>query len=100
MWAWGAAAPRLRGFFSSRTRFAYKSGAATARGLLVEVCRAMATAFDAGSLHMASVNNRPRRAASSAAAAFGRRKLMGKYVLAWLLGVPAFVLVIIYFFAH
>jgi len=26
--------------------------------------------------------------------------VMGKYVLAWLLGVPAFVLVIIYFFAH
>ena len=25
---------------------------------------------------------------------------MGKYVFAWLLGVPAFVLVIIYFFAH
>jgi len=26
--------------------------------------------------------------------------VMGKYVLAWLLGVPAFVLVIIYMFAH
>jgi len=25
---------------------------------------------------------------------------MGKYVLAWLLGVPAVVLVIIYFFFH
>ena len=25
---------------------------------------------------------------------------MGKYVLAWLLGVPAFVLVIIYMLAH
>ena len=25
---------------------------------------------------------------------------MGKYVIAWLLGVPAFVLVIIYLFAH
>jgi hypothetical protein len=25
---------------------------------------------------------------------------MGKYVLAWMLGVPAFVLVIIYFFAR
>jgi hypothetical protein len=26
--------------------------------------------------------------------------VMGKYVLAWLLGVPAFVLVVIYMFAH
>jgi len=26
--------------------------------------------------------------------------IMGKYVLAWLLGVPAFVLVIVYMFAH
>ena len=25
---------------------------------------------------------------------------MGKYVIAWLLGVPAFVLVIVYLFAH
>jgi len=25
---------------------------------------------------------------------------MGKYVLAWILGVPAFVLVLIYFFFH
>jgi hypothetical protein len=25
---------------------------------------------------------------------------MGKYVIAWLLGVPAFVLVIIYLFVH
>jgi len=25
---------------------------------------------------------------------------MGKYVIAWLLGVPAFVLVLVYFFAH
>jgi len=25
---------------------------------------------------------------------------MGKYVLAWLLGVPAFVLVIVYLFFH
>jgi len=25
---------------------------------------------------------------------------MGKYVVAWLLGVPAFVLVIVYMFAH
>jgi hypothetical protein len=25
---------------------------------------------------------------------------MGKYVLAWILGVPAFVLVIVHFFAH
>jgi hypothetical protein len=25
---------------------------------------------------------------------------MGKYVLAWLLGVPAFVLVIVYLFVH
>jgi len=25
---------------------------------------------------------------------------MGKYVLAWILGVPAFVLVLIYMFAH
>jgi len=25
---------------------------------------------------------------------------MGKYVLAWLLGVPAFVLVIVYMLAH
>jgi len=25
---------------------------------------------------------------------------MAKYVVAWLLGVPAFVLVLIYFFAH
>jgi len=25
---------------------------------------------------------------------------MGKYVLAWILGVPAFVLVLIYIFAH
>jgi len=25
---------------------------------------------------------------------------MGKYVLAWILGVPAIVLVAIYFFAH
>ena len=28
------------------------------------------------------------------------RLKMGKYVLAWLLGVPAFVLVIVYLFAH
>ena len=27
-------------------------------------------------------------------------EVMGKYVLAWLLGVPAFVLVIVYMFAH
>jgi hypothetical protein len=26
--------------------------------------------------------------------------IMGKYVVAWLLGVPAFVLVIVYMFAH
>jgi hypothetical protein len=26
--------------------------------------------------------------------------IMGKYVLAWILGVPAIVLVAIYFFAH
>jgi hypothetical protein len=25
---------------------------------------------------------------------------MGKYLLAWILGVPAFVLVLVYFFAH
>jgi len=25
---------------------------------------------------------------------------MGKYFLAWILGVPAFVLVLIYFFVH
>ena len=31
---------------------------------------------------------------------FRERLNMGKYVFAWLLGVPAFVLVIIYFFAH
>jgi hypothetical protein len=29
-----------------------------------------------------------------------RRQIMGKYVLAWLLGVPAIVLVVIYFFFH
>jgi hypothetical protein len=29
-----------------------------------------------------------------------RRRIMGKYVLAWLLGVPAFVLVIIYLLFH
>ena len=29
-----------------------------------------------------------------------RENEMGKYVLAWLLGVPAFVLVIVYIFAH
>jgi hypothetical protein len=28
---------------------------------------------------------------------FLRRVIMGKYVLAWILGVPAFVLIIIYF---
>jgi hypothetical protein len=29
-----------------------------------------------------------------------RRLAMGKYVLAWLLGVPAIVLVVIYLFFH
>jgi hypothetical protein len=29
-----------------------------------------------------------------------RRTIVGKYVLAWLLGVPAFVLVIIYLLFH
>jgi len=29
-----------------------------------------------------------------------QEQLMGKYVLAWILGVPAIVLVAIYFFAH
>ena len=28
------------------------------------------------------------------------RIIMGKYVLGWLLGVPAIVLVVIYFFMH
>jgi hypothetical protein len=31
---------------------------------------------------------------------FQERLKMGKYVLAWMLGVPAFVLVIVYLFAH
>jgi hypothetical protein len=31
---------------------------------------------------------------------FDRRSIVGKYVLAWLLGVPAFVLVIIYLLFH
>jgi hypothetical protein len=29
-----------------------------------------------------------------------RRYLMGKYILGWILGVPAVVLVIAYFFFH
>lgn len=29
-----------------------------------------------------------------------KENIMGKYFLAWLLGVPAFVLVLIYFFVH
>jgi hypothetical protein len=29
-----------------------------------------------------------------------RRRAMGKYLLAWLLGVPALVLVVIYIFFH
>jgi len=29
-----------------------------------------------------------------------RRSIVGKYLLAWLLGVPAFVLVIIYLLFH
>jgi hypothetical protein len=29
-----------------------------------------------------------------------RRTIVGKYVLAWLLGVPAFVLVIVYLLFH
>jgi hypothetical protein len=29
-----------------------------------------------------------------------RRTVMGKYVLGWILGVPVFVLVIIYIFVH
>jgi hypothetical protein len=27
-------------------------------------------------------------------------RIMGKYVLGWLLGIPAIVLVVIYFFMH
>ena len=30
----------------------------------------------------------------------GRRIVMGKYLLGWVLGVPVIVLVIIYFFMH
>ncbi|MCW5300761.1 hypothetical protein DXT88_21545 [Herbaspirillum lusitanum] len=29
-----------------------------------------------------------------------KEQAMGKYFLAWILGVPAFVLVLIYFFVH
>jgi hypothetical protein len=29
-----------------------------------------------------------------------RRQIMGKYLIGWLLGVPVFVLVILYFFFH
>jgi len=29
-----------------------------------------------------------------------KEQAMGKYFLAWILGVPAFVLVLIYFFLH
>jgi hypothetical protein len=33
-------------------------------------------------------------------AAKSRRHVMGKYLVGWLLGVPVFVLVILYFFFH
>jgi len=31
---------------------------------------------------------------------WNKEQAMGKYFLAWILGVPAFVLVLIYFFVH
>ena len=36
----------------------------------------------------------------SSTARFIKENIMGKYFLAWLLGVPVFVLVIVYIFFH
>jgi hypothetical protein len=41
---------------------------------------------------------RPRTHAGALRSLRRKVHIMGKYVLAWLLGVPAFVLVLIYFF--
>ena len=37
---------------------------------------------------------------ASSTGRFNKENVMGKYVLAWLLGVPMFVLVIVYLFVH
>lgn len=40
------------------------------------------------------------RSQAVSAAANVKEKIMGKYFIAWLLGVPAVVLVLLYFFFH
>jgi hypothetical protein len=42
----------------------------------------------------------PRRQRQRAPAINFQESVMGKYFLAWLFGVPAIVLVLIYFFLH
>jgi hypothetical protein len=43
---------------------------------------------------------RRRDAPASFPIKHSRRRIMGKYLIGWLLGVPVFVLVILYFFFH
>jgi hypothetical protein len=46
------------------------------------------------------ISPRRRRRAGIISHQHSRRRIMGKYLIGWLLGVPVFVLVILYFFFH
>ena len=69
-----------------------------------------AARFDIAGAILTTLSRRPARRADAPFGASGlrrldvrqldRRSIVGKYVLAWLLGVPAFVLVIIYLLFH
>jgi len=55
---------------------------------------------DHGTSFVVSLRNRMAREPAPSTVQLIQENIMGKYLLAWLLGVPMFVLVIIYIFFH